>query len=37
MLEGRPPGRFVGIIEIVRGFIQVAQKRDPPDSWGQMR
>ncbi len=37
MLEGRPPGRLVGIIEAIRGCIQVAQKRDPPDSRGQLR
>jgi hypothetical protein len=33
-LEGRPPGRLVGIIEIIRGLRQVAQERDPPDSRG---
>jgi hypothetical protein len=37
MLEGRPPGRLVGIIEIIRGFIQVAQERDPPGSRGLRR
>jgi hypothetical protein len=37
MLEGRPPGRLVGIIEIIRGCMQVAQERDPPDSRGQMQ
>jgi hypothetical protein len=35
MLEGRPPGRLVEIIEIVRGLIRVAQERDPPGSRGQ--
>jgi hypothetical protein len=37
MLEGRPPGRLVEIIEIVRGLIQVAQERAPPDSRGLRR
>jgi hypothetical protein len=37
MLEGRTPGRLVGIIGIIRGCMQVAQERDPPDSRGQLR
>jgi hypothetical protein len=36
-LEGRPPGRLVGIIEIIGGFIQVAQERDLLESWGYLR
>jgi hypothetical protein len=35
--EGHPPRRLVGIIEIIGGFIRVAQERDPPGSQGLRR